>query len=192
MPINKKRKFKRTGKDIQKRSNKISEKNLCFLKHLFVNYLYRPLQNIRRMTNKKVSNRLETMRVYLSFQWQYLFLETHSFPQNCFRTKCSPLVMDDLCEPVFWYIFAPNRGWYLCNLAYLIKCIHGKTPINIFTVLTIRRVWMRGCICQLSVKISAIYQFSIRFWAICQFSVKWLLPMITFRPHIWLNVKGHI
>ena len=126
--------------------------NLCFLKHLFVNHLYRPLQNIRRMTNKKVSNRLETMRVYLSFQWQYLFLETHSFPQNCFRTKCSPLVMDDLCEPVFWYIFAPNRGWYLCNLAYLIKCIHGKTPINIFTVLTIRRVWMRGCKCQLSVK----------------------------------------
>ena len=33
----------------------------------------------------------------------------------------------------------------------------------------------RGYKCQLSLKMSAIYQFSVRFQAICQLSVKWLL-----------------
>ena len=39
----------------------------------------------------------------------------------------------------------------------------------------VKRVWMGGYKCQLSVKILAICQLSVKFTAICQLSVNWLL-----------------
>ena len=43
------------------------------------------------MTNKKVFIKRENMRVYFSFQRQYLFLETHSFLEIVLGLNVRPL-----------------------------------------------------------------------------------------------------
>ena len=47
----------------------------------------------------------------------------------------------------------------------------------------IKRVWMGGYKCQLSVKISVICQLSVKFSSFCQLSVKWLL-MINYETYL--------